>query len=288
MTAQTVSPLVADLIDDAGLFPPTALTMREAVARHRLDLAAASPILTHRFLCPASRIGELRGELTSDDRLRVGLIVDTGLNGVAVAADQIEADPALELGVIEFPLASADRPIADIVATLSAGVPVFLEPATLADTDAIASQIARLDTDRPVGLKLRCGGVRAESFPAAKDLAGALVAAARHKVVVKATAGLHHGVRYTDSATGFSHHGYLNLLVAAAAAATGADTLAVTADLLTTDRAALVGAVLDMTASQVTAARGLFTSYGSCSTSTPLTEAREFGLAGNSEETATP
>jgi len=36
--------------------------MAEALARHRADEAAGYPMLSHRFLCPASRIGELRAE----------------------------------------------------------------------------------------------------------------------------------------------------------------------------------------------------------------------------------
>ncbi|MRH88458.1 hypothetical protein GFY24_13550 [Nocardia sp. SYP-A9097] len=279
-----VSPLVARLIDDAGLFPPTALSMHDAVARHRRDLAGASSVLTHRFLCPASRIGELRAELTSADRIHVGLIADTGLHRVDAAVGIIDADPALELAAIEFPLASTDQSTDDVVAALPTDVPVFLEPVALADVVALAPEIARLSVDRAVGLKLRCGGMRAELFPTPTALAHALVTVARHNVMVKATAGLHHGVRYTDPATGFTHHGYLNLLVAIADAVAGADPAAVTARLLSTDRAALTRAALDMKASQLVASRRLFTSYGSCSTSTPLIEARDFGLIGNSKE----
>ena len=38
------------LVDDAGLFPPTSLSMTEAIERYQGTLAAASPVLTHRFL----------------------------------------------------------------------------------------------------------------------------------------------------------------------------------------------------------------------------------------------
>src|SRR5690606_33764972 len=58
--------LMTGLVDDAGLFPPTSLAMADALARHRRDQAAGSPVLTHRFLCPASRITELRSGLRAD------------------------------------------------------------------------------------------------------------------------------------------------------------------------------------------------------------------------------
>jgi len=59
--------LLARLVDDAGLFPPEQLPMGEALARHWADEMSPSPgrsMLTHRFLCPASRLGELRAEPT--------------------------------------------------------------------------------------------------------------------------------------------------------------------------------------------------------------------------------
>src|SRR5439155_19860364 len=83
--------LLAALVDDAGLFPPESLPMAEALARHRADEAAGYPMLSHRFLCPASRIGELRAEWAGlagdrpDGPLRLGVILDTGLDGLDAA-----------------------------------------------------------------------------------------------------------------------------------------------------------------------------------------------------------
>jgi hypothetical protein len=53
--------LYTALVDDAGLFPPTSLHMDEALKRNRRDLERGSEVLTHRFLCPASRLERLRG-----------------------------------------------------------------------------------------------------------------------------------------------------------------------------------------------------------------------------------
>ena len=63
------------LVDDAGLFPPTPCPCRRrwpATARP----GAGHPVLTHRFLCPASRLDELRRARRPVPR-RIGLIVDT-------------------------------------------------------------------------------------------------------------------------------------------------------------------------------------------------------------------
>ena len=56
-------------------------------------------------------------------------------------------------------------------------------------------------------------------------------------VAVKCTAGLHHAVRHTDPATGFEHHGFLNVLLAASALAEGASTETATGHLRDPDAA---------------------------------------------------
>ncbi|WP_327099056.1 hypothetical protein OIE68_09820 [Nocardia vinacea] len=266
--------LLDGLVDDAGLFPPTALSMPEAIVRHRADRRAANPILTHRFLCPASRIGELRAQLERGERIRVGLIADTGVPGLAAALTDLAADPALDVALIEFPLDAATVPLGRVVAEFPPGVPAFVEPASYSDIAACTPELARLG----VGLKLRCGGIRPELFPSAQTLANALIAAAEAGVPVKATAGLHHAVRYTDEGTGFTHHGFLNLVLAAAAATGGADAEAVEVVLLTDDALSLVRAATALDTSDVAATRALLTSYGSCSTTIPVAEAQAFGL----------
>ena len=73
------------------------------------------------------------------------------------------------------------------------------------------------------GAKLRTGGLRAELFPSAGELAAFLTACAELQVPFKCTAGLHHAVHHTDPTTGFVHHGFLNLVVATARAIRGGD-----------------------------------------------------------------
>ena len=73
--------LLTGLVDDAGLFPPTSLSMDKALARFR---TTSSPMLTGRFLVPGDRLDELSSMLdgpidvhvigpgtTEDDRIRV-------------------------------------------------------------------------------------------------------------------------------------------------------------------------------------------------------------------------
>ncbi|WP_211658706.1 hypothetical protein [Phytoactinopolyspora halophila] len=282
------------LVDDAGLFPPTALDMPDAVARHRADLGAASPVLTHRFLCPVSRITELREALAGTDHFDVGLIADSGADGLADAVAQVAADERLALAGVEFPLARTGHgdPGAALGAALTAvseagvadEVPLFVEPVSWNDVPILVEAIAAGAQGRPVGVKLRCGGVRAELFPSPEQLALALVAAARTGVMVKATAGLHHAVRHTDASTGFVHHGYVNVLVATVDAVLGADADVVARTLRMDDASQLIRRVKDVDDEAAERARAILVSYGSCSTSTPLAEARNLTLLSHDHE----
>jgi hypothetical protein len=98
LTVADVPRLLVELVDDAGLFPPERLPMVDAVDRHRTDAAAGHPVLTHRFLCPASRLDELAARLGPGEELRTGVVVDTDLDVV------MAADGRLLIETVEVPL----------------------------------------------------------------------------------------------------------------------------------------------------------------------------------------
>ncbi|MBA0126635.1 hypothetical protein H0B56_13870 [Haloechinothrix sp. YIM 98757] len=292
--APSAPELLAGLVDDAGLFPPTALNMADAVSRHRADAAAGSPVLSHRFLCPASRVDELRGHLEPGDTFHLGLIADTGADGLRSAVGAITGDERLEQAMVEFPLrvTGEEEPRAAaraaVAAVEDAGVaedlPVYLEPVALSDVDELVAAVAGRAGTWQVGLKFRCGGATAGAFPGPEELARAVVSAARAGVTIKTTAGLHHAVRYTDPDTGFDHHGYLNLVLAVARAVAGSQAGAVADTLRSRDTPELARQARSMTSRAAGATRRALASYGSCSTAVPVTEAAELGLAGQHDE----
>jgi hypothetical protein len=276
--------LLAGLVDDAGLFPPESLPMANALARHRADEAAGYAMLSHRFLCPASRIGELRAEWAwlagdrPDGPLRVGVILDTGLDGVDAACSEVTGDPSLALEVLEAPVASADAVGAALDALNGFEQAAFLEGPRSPDwlkAVAAANQPGRLR-----GAKVRCGGARAELFPSPDELAALICACFEHGVPFKATAGLHSAVRHRDEQTGFVHHGFLNLVLGAVVAAMGATVGDVAVVLAATDGPALAAEARAVSARAMSAGRLLFRAYGSCSTSEPREEAAALGLLG--------
>lgn len=273
--------LLSALVDDAGLFPPESLPMADALARHRADEAAGYPMLSHRFLCPAGRLAELRSELARRDGdaggpLRLGVILDTGLGGLEAATAEVAADPGLALEMVEVPAPSAEAVDAALEALTG------FEPAAFIEGPRRPDWVKALAGAGPSGglrgAKVRCGGAKAELFPSPEELAAFVCACFEHGVPFKATAGLHGAVRHRDQATGFVHHGFLNLLLAAARAAAGAPVAEVVAALASTDGPALAAEARQVSGRELSAARLLFRAYGSCSTSEPREEAAALGL----------
>jgi hypothetical protein len=273
--------LLAALVDDAGLFPPESLRMPDALSRHRADETAGSPMLSHRFLCPASRIGELRTEwarLAADgsEPLRLGVILDTGLDGLDAARSEIAGDPALTLEMVEVPAPSAEAVTAALDALAGFEPAAFLEGPRAPDWVKVVATANQGGGVR--GAKVRCGGARADLFPSPEELAGFICACFEHGVPFKATAGLHGAVRHRDPRTGFVHHGFLNLVLGAVRAAAGSPVDRVAAVLASTDGPALAAEARAVSGRALSAARLLFRAYGSCSTSEPREEAAALGL----------
>jgi hypothetical protein len=274
--------LVAGLVDDAAVFPPGNASLPDAVAAHRRHRAAWYADLVGPLLLPASAVaaGELSGLVDPAEGLAIGLIGDTGLDRLpfalsflpplAVVARQIEA-PVARRGEDPQPGVIALVKLAERLET----VPVYAEtPLTfglLGALDALADARAR---GVPVAAKFRTGGLAAELFPTPVELAAVICACRDRELPFKLTAGLHHAVRHVDPETGFTHHGFGNVLAATLAAADGAAVDGVAELLTVRDERPLVQAV----DGRRDAARPLWVGFGSCSIVEPLTDLIRLGL----------
>ncbi|MGI5273216.1 hypothetical protein ACQEUU_28990 [Nonomuraea sp. CA-218870] len=250
--------LYTALVDDAGLFPPTSLHMSDALDRHRRDQERGSPVLTHRFLCPADRLDRLRAEPFTPRR--IGVILDTpeppGLGDLPVDLAEVKLPPER----------SVEELARELLPRLPKEVRLFVE---VPPTKFVA------DVPEGVGLKVRCGGARPEEFPQAEQLGSFIRFCVAGDIPFKATAGLHHAVRHFDPALGVDRHGFLNLLLAVCEAVEGRDPVPA---LRATDVGQLVRmarAVPEQTAKR---ARHLLVSYGSCNTATPLDDLKTLNL----------
>jgi hypothetical protein len=125
---------------------------------------------------------------------------------------------------------------------------------------------------RELPLKFRTGGVTADAFPTSAELAASISAALDRELPFKCTAGLHHAIRQHDGETGFTHHGFLNVLAATRASLDGGDARAA---LDQTDASQLLAGLDDDALART---RRWFTSFGSCSILEPHDDLVELDL----------
>jgi hypothetical protein len=294
--------LLGSLIDHAALFPPASMGMEEAVAEDRLARRDPNAWMIARFVCPASRLGELEDALGGwSGAPQLSVVLDGVAAGdeaswtEAVEADAHDVAAAARAGApvaaLELRLPSALPGSAALIAAQTALRPlkaeVYLEllpgerwretlPAAIGAAAAIGARA-----------KLRCGGDSPAASPPVELVALVLASCRDTGVVLKATAGLHHPVRHVDEATGVPMHGFLNLLAAASFAAahnlrpSGLERVVAEED----PEAFEVGAggirvgLQRASADEIAAARRhLFASYGSCSWREPVEDLQAMGV----------
>ncbi|SDM06876.1 hypothetical protein SAMN05660642_01535 [Geodermatophilus siccatus] len=280
LSTTSSSALFAGLFDDAALFPPGDAPMAAAVPAHRA-LRARLGELVGPFVVPAARLGELGehlGDASGDDAAPFGISLIAAAGDLPAAAARVDADPRLRLSAVEVPVvadaAAAREAVRVLDDVLPAGVPAAVElprtPARDEVLDVLAGTRHRA--------KLRTGGLRAALFPSPEELAATLAACARREVALKCTAGLHSAVRHTDPATGFAHHGFLNVLLAVGTLTSGATPTVAAGWLGETDPGALVAALRTWPTERATRVRAAFTSFGTCSVLEPVDDLVHLGL----------
>ncbi|MEX0928852.1 MAG: hypothetical protein WDZ53_05555 [Balneolales bacterium] len=234
------------IIDYAGLFPPSELPMDEAIqnyARYREDV---DNWMLSRFICPASRLHELDAysEVFRQDepyrfsiigkpsedlhefkrnleetlleisrfRQRHGPGVDTGMLEL-----HFPKDHAVHAGVLQLTGQMVDE-------LSSEETMVFFEEQQgdgwLGKINKAIPVIAAYNNDKPslklqrAGYKLRSGGTKAEMFPSVEEVAQVIKLCCSVNIPFKATAGLHHPVRYFDETYQVWAHGFFNVFLA--------------------------------------------------------------------------
>ncbi len=233
MIAPPLRVLLDGAIDYAGLFPPAALGMAEAVREFATARAGGDRWALGRFVVPAARLEELAGAVrqepggTTGGGVRWGLSVlaGTDLPGDLARIDAFRhahGDLGLEVEAFEC---RAGTP--EAAATAAALVVPRFECWVEIPLGVPAGPL--LDALGPAGAlpKIRTGGTTAAAIPSPEDLMEFLREVVARRLPFKATAGLHHLLRGTyrytyepGSAVG-PMHGYLNLLLAHALLAAG-------------------------------------------------------------------
>ncbi|WFE62655.1 hypothetical protein [Micromonospora sp. WMMD714] len=271
--------LLAGLVDDAAVFPPGSASLPDAVAAHHEHRVSWYADLVGPLLVPASAVvaGELDGLA---EGVVTGLIGDTGLDRLPAALARLDA-AGTTVRQVEVAVARRGedpRPgltaLHDLV-TRRDDLDWYAElPLTFGLTSALDTLAEARATGLPVAAKFRTGGLAAELFPTPVELAAVICACRDRGLPFKLTAGLHHAVRHLDPETGFTHHGFGNVLAATLAAVDGAEVDEVAVLLAATDAARLVEPVR----AAGDADRPLWGGFGSCSVREPLTDLIRLGL----------
>ncbi|MDG4791367.1 hypothetical protein O7626_36665 [Micromonospora sp. WMMD1102] len=271
--------LFAGLVDDAAVFPPGNAALPDAVAAHRRHRGAWYAPLVGPLLLPASALPELPALLAADERIDVGVIGDVPVPELYPLRDR--TDPRIRIRQVEAAVAKrGEDPLPGLAAL--AGLPAHLDDADVYAeiplTWGLLGALDRLADERAAGkriaAKFRTGGLAAELFPTPVELAAVIGACRDRELPFKLTAGLHHAIRHIDPETGFTHHGFVNILAGTSAACAGAEVAEVAETLVATDPLPLVEAARARRDEQ----RPLWISFGSCSVMEPLIDLVRLGL----------
>ncbi|MFJ6151900.1 hypothetical protein [Micromonospora profundi] len=278
-----VPALLDGLVDDAAVFPPGSAELHDALTAHRRHRAAWYADMVGPLLVPASTVaaGELSGLVDPGEGLVIGLIGDTGIGALPFALSFLAPDGVTARQVEVAVAKRGEDPLPGVAELLRLtddlpGVEaVYAElPLTFGLMGALDALAAARADGVPIAAKFRTGGLAAELFPTPAELAAVICACRDRELPFKLTAGLHQAVRHLDPQTGFTHHGYANVLAATLAAAVG-ESVGTVAELLTVldPRPLLERATVGLDAP-----RPLWVGFGSCSILEPLTDLIRLGL----------
>lgn len=291
--AGQLTPAFGGLVDDAAIFPPGNMDLADAVPAHARHRRSWYADLVGPFLCVDSRLPDLHdllGDYRDDTPLGVVVVVRGGAGAVEPAITWALREPRLHLAGVEVALRdeadlahNAARMTTMLAGLLPEDASAVVEMPRLYDEPPSPGWTDALDQVAAAGYraKFRTGGLEADAFPSATELARVIDATLDREMEFKCTAGLHRACRHVEEDTGFVHHGFLNVLLATRALLDGAAQADVVTTLEQDDCGAVSQAVAALGTEGVAATRRWFTSFGTCSVREPLEDLEQLGLVHN-------
>lgn len=220
--SESVRLMLAEIIDYAGLFPPSQLSMSEAVLNYATYRMSNYGWMLGRFVVPASRLTELMdyaGEFISRDGKsdwRLSVIAGEDINQTIKDIREFQRlyPTGVRIDMLEVKATTASK-IENTVTAVPDGIRAYFE---IADGPAFVDLVTTLAMKRQRA-KLRTGGVVTEDFPKTREIIRFVRTCMAANVPFKATAGLHHPIRcykpltYAENAPQGTMHGFLNVLL---------------------------------------------------------------------------
>jgi len=305
MFAASLSALLTQSIDYAGIFPPCSLALEPALQNQANYVRDPDAWMLNTFVLPVEKFDAAVGNLSLFDREHPLLISALGaktanagefIDTLKIAAEKIRSFSAEHVDLVsarqlEMPLPQdVDLGLLGKMGSIlkSLKLQAFWETPVDSAEEAIALLAEHNSTTGAAqfGYKLRTGGVTAEAFPASQQIARALVASAKQRVPIKFTAGLHHPIRQFRDEVKTKMHGFVNVLGAAVLAAEHQWDEQQTSKMLEDENGASFSFSDDFFAwrewkiatDQIKTRRKLVTSFGSCSFDEPREDLRALNL----------
>ena len=293
---------MAGAIDYAGLFPPAALPMADAVRNFDRYRRGPHAWMLGRFVVPVARLEELADAFTALTVLTAPehttpehtawplSVIARASDAPALAAFNARYGSLLKIDTVEAPpVRAGDAEALGALGALAASYAVFAEVDWSTDPAPLIAELAQ----HGVRAKIRTGGVKSEAFPPPEHVARFIAACREARVPFKATAGLHHAWRgeypmtYEPGSARATMFGFASVLLASSAATAGAGASEIAATLVASGasgfKAAEQGWVIPsgraMPVELVAATREhAMVSFGSCSFEEPVGELTALGL----------
>jgi hypothetical protein len=310
---QSVRLFMEKLIDYAGLFPPAGLPIEAAIRNYQAYSLDQDSWMIGKFIIPVSRLQELVPYMplfSRDHPLMLSVIGDRSsdadeckellaesLEKIQSFGDQFQAEAQIDVLDLPLPPIPLEAHLLEAIGrgTSKHGLKTFCELTYALNAEWESRMLAALDeiaaynetSGLSYGIKLRTGGITANAFPTANQVALVLAGCRDRDLSLKFTAGLHHPFRMYRNEVKTKMHGFLNVFFAGLLAYSHKLEIQNIAKILEDELPegfkfssdGLDWRHLSMTSSEIQAYRneGL-SSYGSCSFDEPRDEMREFQL----------
>jgi hypothetical protein len=226
VTPKSLTTLLAGIVDYAGLFPPAALSMVDAVHNYAQYLNEPESWALGRFIVPVACLSEFErvanSYLSKNSSSSAWKLSALGGSNTFQELKAIFDFNSRYLGKAQIDTietkATRVEEIRRTATLIRKSVQLFIEVPIHDDPGELIQVIA----DAGVKAKVRTGGVTVDAFPSSDNLARFIHACVKANVQFKATAGLHHPLRaiynltYTPDSERGKMFGFLNVFLAAA------------------------------------------------------------------------
>ncbi|MCB1025746.1 MAG: hypothetical protein KDB79_15215 [Acidobacteria bacterium] len=227
---EAVRVLLEGVVDYAGLFPPSKLSMPEAVLNYAMYKNSNYSWMLGRFILPVGRLDEFLDSAKdffardAKGAWHLSVIADDNIYETIRRVEDLNANngPGVICDTLEIKVNSQE----DIVTYTNAIPANFTNYFEIPVDDDLPDLVAALSINGQRA-KIRTGGITPDLFPKTSAIIRFMRACLAANVPFKATAGLHHPLRcfkpltYEANAPKGTMHGFLNVFLTAGFAREG-------------------------------------------------------------------